>query len=109
MAEKRALTPREDNARRVLRTLMGVLDVNDAEMSQRISTKSERTLSRAAVQQRRNGVKPLDLRDLEECAAALNVPVELFDKEPIAAAQWVLDNCPDLLIGATGCFHPVAA
>lgn len=102
MANHRTLTPREDNARRVLIALMGVTNVKDADMATRITSLGARSLSRAAVTQRRSGEKPLDLRDLEECSAALAVPVELFDGEPIDAVRWVLDHRPDLLVGSTG-------
>lgn len=99
---RRSLTAREENARRVLIALMGSTDVKDAEMANRITSLGHRHLSRAAVQQRRNGEKPLDLRDIEECALALGVPLELFDGDPIEAVRWVLDNRPDLLVGSTG-------
>lgn len=99
---RRTLTAREEKARRVLVSLMGVTDVKDAEMAQRISTIGNRQLSRQAITQRRDGTKPLDLRDIDECAEALSVPVSLFDGDPIDAVRWVLDNRPDLLVGSSG-------
>lgn len=101
---RRTLTPREENARLVLRTLCGVLNVSDRELAERI-TAAGRHVSRAAVQQRRSGEKPLDLRDIEECAQALGVPAELFDREPIEAARWVLDNASELVLLGFGWLH----
>lgn len=88
---------------------MGVMDVKDAELAARITSNGRQHLSRAAVQQRRTGVKPLDLLDIEECAIALGVPAALFDGDPIEAARWVLDNRPDLLVGSSGWLTPLAA
>lgn len=106
---RRELTPREQNARRVLNALMGVEGIKDAEMAARIASQGTRGLSRSAVQQRRSGDKPLDLRDIDELATALSVPASLFDGDPIDAARWVLDNRPDLLIGSSGWLLPLAA
>lgn len=99
---RRTLTAREEGARRVLVSLMGVTDVKDGELAQRISSLGGRPLSRQAVTQRRDGTKPLDFRDIDECAEALNVPASLFDGDPIDAVRWVLDNRPDLLVGSSG-------
>lgn len=106
---RRPLTAREENARRVLIALMGSTDVKDAEMAARITALGDRQLTRVAIQQRRSGEKPLDLRDIEECSHALGVPAQLFDGDPIAAVRWVLDNRPDLLVGSTGWWAPAAA
>lgn len=105
---RRVLTPREDNARLVLRTLCGVLNVSDRELAERITAQG-RTISRAAIQQRRNGDKPLDLRDIDECAQALGVPSSLFDQEPIDAARWVLDNASELVILGFGWLRSTSA
>ena len=101
MAIRRPLTEREENARLVLRTLTRMLNVSDRELAERI-TAIGRPLSRSAAQQRRDGAKPLDLRDIEECAMALGVPVELFDQEPIEAAKWLVNGGPELQKALTG-------
>lgn len=105
----RPLTDRETNARQVLKALMGVMGTKDSELAQRITDSGARRLSRSAVQQRREGQKPLDFRDIEELATALSVPPSLFDEEPIDAVRWVLDNRPDLAKGLTGCSFSLAA
>lgn len=101
--QRRPLTEREENARLVLRTVTHMLNVSDRELSERI-TASGRAISRAAIQQRRNGDKPLDFRDIEECATALGVPEFLFEQAPIEAAKWLVNSADSLGVRVFGWF-----
>ncbi len=89
---KRPLTPHELNAKHVLATLMRVLGIKDEELARRVTGLGYRGLSRSAIQQRRTGTKALDVRDIFELARALEVPVEVFDLDPVDLLRWLADN-----------------
>lgn len=93
-ATGRPLTPSEDNARRVLNQLMGMMGLKDAEVAERLG------VARSAAQARRSGITPIDLRDADRLAEALDVPPLVFNLPYHEAARWIVDNRPDLLIGA---------
>lgn len=96
------LTPREDQRRRALDTMMRALDITDAELADRLK------LSRSAIQQRRKGGVKLREDQCDEMAFAIGVPPELFDTPMPEVLRWLADNRAEQVFAASGWFRPDA-
>lgn len=91
------LTPREQRAYRALDTIMRGLDVPDAELAARMGT-----VTRSTVQQRRHGWVKLRPEQIDDMAAALNVPSMLFGMDPPDVLRWLADNMGEQVFAASG-------
>lgn len=80
------LSPAEERSRRVLGIAMRLLDRDDADLATVLG------LSRQAAQQRRTGGARLRQQDVEDIAAAWDLPIDLFRMEPEPAVGWLLEN-----------------
>lgn len=97
------LTPREDRHRRALDTLMRTLDVKDATLATMLG------ISRSAVQARRSGGVKLRQDQCDEMAAALGVPVLLFEMDVTEVLKWLADNRREQVFAASGWLHGIPA
>lgn len=92
---KTGLSPAEERRRQVLNVVARMFALSDAELGELMG------LSRQQVQQRRKGTAnqpPTRMREdeVENLSARLDFPKSLFDREPLTAARWLLDNHPDV-------------
>lgn len=91
------LSQQEDRARRALRTLMGVLDLTDEAVAERLGW------SRQRVQQRRNGDTRIRMGDAEELAEAIGVDPLVFGLDPLDLLQYLVNEHPDLVVARCRC------
>lgn len=100
---KVALSPEEENARQVLAIAMRLLGATDAAVAAPLGKKYQ------AIQQRRRGETRIRLGDTPLLAAALDIPPELFDMDPLDAGAWLLTNRSKQVIAASGWMSRTAA
>jgi transcriptional regulator with XRE-family HTH domain len=96
------LTPREDDRRRALDTIMRALDVKDAHLAVAVG------VSRSAIQSRRSGGVRLREDQCEQMAAALGVPFDLFAMEAPEILRWLADNRREQIYSASGWLRATA-
>lgn len=94
---KVTLSPQEENARQVLALAMRLLGHTDSSVAEPLGKKYQ------AIQQRRRGETRIRIGDIDDLSAALDVPPDLFQMDPLDAGAWLLSNRSEQVIAACRC------
>jgi DNA-binding Xre family transcriptional regulator len=86
MANRTTLDPAEERAMHALDLMMRLRDINDGQLAERVG------MDRNSIFKRRVGRARIRPGNMDDFAAALGVPAELFRKEAPDILRWFADN-----------------